>query len=225
MFTIEVSDETPAPVVGSATFRGYLTNPDCHEVWDHRDSCYTLEEKTLTWDELQLAENGVKYLYNASAISNTSIVSYTFEFCRTLIDITIPSSVTTIDPWAFYGLSSLESIDLSGCTNLTTISGAAFSDCYALKNITLPEGLKTISHDAFYMCYYLESITLPDSLTTINSYAFQECSRLTSITFEGTKAQWNAISLGEDWNSFCPNEITVTCTDGTITIPAWVWHA
>ena len=47
----------------------------------------------------------------------------------------------------------------------------------------------------------LTSITIPDSVTSIGSSTFEGCSGLTSITFNGTKAQWNAISKGYHWNT------------------------
>ena len=40
---------------------------------------------------------------------------------------------------------------------------------------------------------------------------------LTSITFNGTKAQWNAISKGYGWNFYTGN-YTVHCTDGDMDI-------
>lgn len=56
---------------------------------------------------------------------------------------------------------------------------------------------------------------LPGSLVSIGAYAFRDCWNLKEITFDGLKAQWNAIKMGNDWNmghDFC----TVKCTDGTV---------
>jgi hypothetical protein len=41
------------------------------------------------------------------------------------------------------------------------------------------------------------------------------CTSLTSVTFGGTKAQWNNVSKGTNWNADTP-AITVHCTDGDI---------
>ena len=41
------------------------------------------------------------------------------------------------------------------------------------------------------------------------------CKGLTNITYQGTKAQWNAISKGSYWNS-TTGDYTVHCTDGNI---------
>ena len=59
------------------------------------------------------------------------------------------------------------------------------------------------------------SITIPNSVKSIGDHAFYNCSKLKSIIFEGTKAQWNAIEKGEDWDANTGN-YTVHCTDGDI---------
>lgn len=56
---------------------------------------------------------------------------------------------------------------------------------------------------------------LPGSLVSIDAYAFRDCWDLKEITFDGLKAQWDAIKMGNDWNmghDFC----AVKCTDGTV---------
>lgn len=61
----------------------------------------------------------------------------------------------------------------------------------------------------------IKEMTIPNSVTSIGYSAFQGCSGLTSITFNGTKAQWNAITKGTDWNHATGN-YTIHCTDGDI---------
>ena len=88
----------------------------------------------LTWEELQLEENGTKYGYKNSVISDTEIGEKAFWYCENLTSITIPSSVTTIGADAFRYCESLTSIIipssvttlekqvLYGCTTLTSIN-------------------------------------------------------------------------------------------------------
>lgn len=69
----------------------------------------------LTWDELKLAENGTKYGYNASAITDESIGDSAFLYCSSLTSITIPNSVTSIGDEAFdYCFPSLTDVYYTG---------------------------------------------------------------------------------------------------------------
>ncbi len=159
-----------------------------------------------------------------------------FSYCRSLKSIEIPSSVTKIDISAFEycsGLkrivipSSMESIGggvFAHCTDLTsielpngvtTIGVSAFSHCTNLKSIVLPESVTTIGYGAFSSCVGLTNIEIPSHVTEIGEYAFHNCVDLVSITFQGTKAQWNAITKGHGWN-FNTDQYTVHCVDGEI---------
>ena len=53
-------------------------------------------------------------------------------------------------------------------------------------------------------------------MTHIGASAFNICTGLTSITYQGTKAQWNAISKESNWNSNT-GIYTIHCTDGDLT--------
>ena len=60
-------------------------------------------------------------------------------------------------------------------------------------------------------------ITFDGDVTSIGNYAFRDCSGLTSITYEGTQAQWNAITKGYRWNLNVPATY-IQCTDGQVTL-------
>lgn len=100
----------------------------------------------------------------------------------------------------------------------TTINNNAFLRCERLKAIDLSGTQVTrINQGAFYCCTLI-SITLPDTVTYIGQWAFYECHSLASITFEGTIAQWNAITFGgEAWNQNIPATV-VHCSDGDVTL-------
>ncbi len=169
--------------------------------------------------------------------SVTSIGDYAFYECYGLTSIAIPDSVTSIGNSAFYGCSGLTSITIPDsvmsigggaftyCSSLTSVTigngvtsigGSAFSDCSRLTSITIPDSVTSIGWSAFGGCTGLTSITIPDSVTSIDQYAFSNCGSLTNINFEGTKAQWNAISKGYRWNYNVPSSCKIVCTDGTI---------
>lgn len=96
---------------------------------------------------------------------------------------------------------------LTGVTlgeNVEIISGAAFTECTALKEIYLPDSVTTIGDGvsgyndccigAFEDCTSLENIRLSDNLTYIGSNAFQDCTSLTSITIPNSVQEigWGA---------------------------------
>ena len=68
----------------------------------------------------------------------------------------------------------------------------------------------------FQNCKTLTSITISNNTDYIISYAFAYCSKLKTINFEGTTAEWKAISKGTGWKTGC-GTITVYCTNGTLT--------
>ena len=83
--------------------------------------------------------------------------------------------------------------------------------------LVLPSYITKINQYAFYNCSRLTSVTIPDSVTSIGYDSFYNCTSLTSITFNGTIAQWKAISKESEWNKNVP-ATEVVCTDGTVSI-------
>ena len=86
----------------------------------------------------------------------------------------------------YYGISSFTiptTVEHNGITYAVTgIDDRAFLNCFALKSITIPEGITNIGTIAFENCKALTSITIPNSVTNISQSAFGNDSSLTSIT-------------------------------------------
>lgn len=68
---------------------------------------------------------------------------------------------------------------------------------------------------AFYGCADLTSVTMGSGVTSIGYSALDGCSKLKRIDFNGTKAQWEAIRKGSNWNRDT-GSCTIYCTNGTI---------
>ena len=62
------------------------------------------------------------------------------------------------------------------------IAVSAFYGCSSLASIEIPNSVTKIGNYAFYDCTSLTSIEIPNSVTTIGKRAFYNCSSLTSIT-------------------------------------------
>ena len=100
-----------------------------------------------------------------------------------------------------------------------TIGRYAFTRCNLLKSVIIANSVNSIGAAAFYDCDSLTSVTIPNSVTFIDDGAFNHCKALYTIIFEGTIAQWNAITFGANtaWNLSVPATY-VQCTDGTVTL-------
>lgn len=110
----------------------------------------------------------------------TSIASNSFAGLSSVKSITIPSTVTTIDNYAFKNCTGLESIQLP--SGLTTLGVGVFSGCSSLKSITIPAGVTVLPDSAFEGCSSLTTAMLSDDLVSIGSSAFKGCSKLTSYS-------------------------------------------
>ncbi|MBQ7798254.1 MAG: leucine-rich repeat protein, partial [Clostridia bacterium] len=84
---------------------------------------------------------------------------------KTKTSITLDSRTTSILTYAFYWCSSLTSVDLSNCTNLTTIGDCAFCDCSSLTSVVISASVTKIGISAFYGCNYLTSLTFEEGGT------------------------------------------------------------
>uniref|UniRef100_A0A6C0I6E7 Uncharacterized protein n=1 Tax=viral metagenome TaxID=1070528 RepID=A0A6C0I6E7_9ZZZZ len=124
-----------------------------------------------------------------------------------LTSITLPNSLTVMNPSVFANCASLTDINFG--TGLTEITDGTFAECTALSNVTLPSVITSIlafgfadctsltdismtevtqvGAYGFYGCTSLTDISMP-KVTTIGNYIFQNCTSLTNVSMPKTTA-------------------------------------
>ena len=112
-----------------------------------------------------------------------------------ITEAVIVPGVTSIGSWAFSGCFMLTIVTIPD--SVTSIGEVGFSGCMSLTGVTIPEGVTSIGDYTFSYCFSLESVTIPTSVTSIGEEAFSECESLSVVWYAGTKAQWEAIAIEE----------------------------
>lgn len=100
----------------------------------------------------------------------TVIPEWCFSYNYKLTDVTLSSKITTINSYAFLGCRTLVTMDLPA--NLKTIGGMAFCEDVLLENLTFHDKVETIGYGAFAQCRKLKEIDLPQTVKTIGIGAF-----------------------------------------------------
>lgn len=76
------------------------------------------------------------------------------RICEDVEELTVPSSVISLEPYAFAGCEKLESITIS--SNVISIEDNAFENCTNLKSVIVSNSSTKINKYAFYGCRILQ---------------------------------------------------------------------
>ena len=102
---------------------------------------------------------------------------------------------------------------------VTSIGYLAFSHCYSLTEIVIPDSVTSIGEAAFYDCISLTSVVIGDSVTSIGSYAFCGCYSLTEIEVSEKNTVYKSIDgnlYSKDGTTLIQYAIGKTATSFTI---------
>ena len=119
-------------------------------------------------------------LVNINLKNIVTINKYAFYECTSLESVVLSDSLKTIVDYAFYGDTALESAILGN--GVETIGDYAFYGDTALATVSLGNKLEAIGKSAFRKCAQLTEVTLPQGLQTVGDYAFYECTALGNIS-------------------------------------------
>ena len=100
--------------------------------------------------------------------------------------------------------------------SVTSIGSNAFSNCYGLTSVTIPNSVTSIGDGAFYGCSGLTSVTIGNSVTSIGIAAFYNCSGLTSVTIPNS-----VTSIGGSAFRGCSGLTSVTIGSGIKSIDSY----
>ncbi len=117
---------------------------------------------------------------------------FAFFCCEALTSIAIPDGILTIGDNAFCGCKSLTSIEIP--SGVKIIEYSTFEACEDLFSISLPEGLEEIGTSAFNGCLSLYSITIPDSVTYVGEQAFKKCTLLGNISVSSGNTSYSSLN-------------------------------
>ena len=142
-----------------------------------------------------------------------TIAPYAFFGAENLDEVVFPSGLKSIDKSAFELCVSLSSFTLPG--SLTEIGEGAFSYCFSLVNVKIPNGVTELKSSVFANCKELAFVEIGDGVETMSSSAFNGCNNLQSLSFgKGLKDY--------DPSSFKKYDSLVVKENGVYYIDKWV---
>lgn len=165
----------------------------------------------------------------AEGTTISAIPEYCFEFCTSLERIEVPTSVKSIEMYAFAYNYNLREVTLKegllgiACdafaytsiseivipATVVSILDLAFSCCSSLSNITFASGseLSLIGKYTFFSCSSLRNVDLPEGLTIIGCGAFSQTD-ISEITLPATMQNCDG-AFG-----YCANLTQINVTEG-----------
>ncbi|MCD8076347.1 MAG: leucine-rich repeat domain-containing protein [Lachnospiraceae bacterium] len=198
---VQEAEDVPATIAESGTCGDNLkwtlkdeviTVSGTGAMYDYVPTLAGIPEEVTPWKEALFIEETGENLTVSAVIEDgvTSIGTSAFEECS-VEAITIADSVISIGSRAF-AMCAIKSIELP--QKLTAIEGWTFAYSDSLKEITIPSGVKSVGANAFF-----------------------GCSGLTDVYYEGTAAQWAAVTISSEGNSALLNA-TIHCQSSSETV-------
>jgi uncharacterized membrane protein len=129
---------------------------------------------------------------------------------------TIPSTVTKICAYAFYGCRPT-TVNIPN--SVRSIGDHAF-DQSALTSLTIPDSVTSMGNYTFYNINYITSVHIGNGATYVGDYAFYACGRLATVSI-GTNAQ----TIGTDAFGQCSQMTSVTIPGSVTSIGDWAFSS
>ena len=178
-----------------------------NSVFPPEESAYTFSDDNTTITGVTTTPVTLTLPYKHNNVDVTTIGASAFKGNTSVVDVTIPKNIATIDSEAFSGCTGVYSVRVCGnitlgsqafygCTNLHTITcegnitlGSNAFEGTSLTSIDLTNiaGV-SIGANVFKDCTNLKQVIIPSKVKIINAAAFSGCTNLTIYCEPGTKA-------------------------------------
>lgn len=142
---------------------------------------YTVPSNITRIGEFAFARTGLESIHIPNGV--TQIGYAAFYHCDNLKEISIPKSVTWIEPSAFAYTGWLNSWSANTKADDFLIVGDGILLAYKgnSKYVEIPKGVETIAPACFLGHSEIEGVAIPDSVTIIGEEAFMDCTSLQNI--------------------------------------------
>lgn len=130
-------------------------------------------------------------LYGFSFTINDNNEATIHEYDDRSAEVVIPNTllgarVVCIDNYAFFGDTTITSLNFGNASYLNKIGVNAFFGCSQLKELNIPSNVSELSYGSFQNCSELERLVIEDGLTAIPTQSFYGCSALKNVIFDNT---------------------------------------
>lgn len=138
-------------------------------------------------EEISIDEENESFLVKDGALYNgDQSILYQVFAGRKKDSFRMPSSVKTINPYAFWGCDSIKQIFISD--SIEEVSAYSFSNCKSLQSVEIPYSVNRIGLKAFEDCVNLRKTIIGPNVVEIHETAFDGCLNLYIDAQEGTVA-------------------------------------
>lgn len=118
----------------------------------------------------------------------TTIGRYSFDECKNLTTVQLPTTLKIIDSDAFNGCTALSKINLP--KGLQELGSGTFAGCSSLTSLQIPATLTNLGDRGAGLHTFsgsgLTSISIPASVKRMASYCFANCPNLTTVNINGS---------------------------------------
>ncbi len=130
-------------------------------------------------DNWDFNKDGKLSYEEASGIKSVGMVFAKNQDIKSFNEFQYFTSVTMTEEFSFEACLSLEEITMP--SSMLSLEKGSFCDAAMLNKVTLNEGLKYIGEGCFANCSAIETINIPETVEKFGGSAFHKCTSLISL--------------------------------------------